>query len=72
VSHAGQQGLGCVGSVGCQACPPASHALATALLARRQVAFSLERVVAYMERLLDSRGHIVVCMAEGAGQVRPL
>lgn len=41
------------------------------LLCGVQVPFSLERVVGYMERLLDSRGHIVVCMAEGAGQVGP-
>jgi 6-phosphofructokinase 1 len=26
---------------------------------------------AYLEKVLENRGHAVVCLAEGAGQVRP-
>ena len=29
-----------------------------------------EGLLSYVQKLLDSRGHCVVCIAEGAGQVR--
>lgn len=35
-----------------------------------QVTFNLDRVMDHMEKILAERGHVVVCMAEGAGQVR--
>lgn len=40
-----------------------------------EVSFCLEGrngLLAYLEGVLEQRGHVVICMAEGAGQVRPL
>lgn len=35
-----------------------------------QVPFRLEAVLSHLEKILEERGHVVVCIAEGAGQVR--
>ncbi|PSC73867.1 Hydroxymethylglutaryl-mitochondrial isoform B [Micractinium conductrix] len=35
-----------------------------------KVTFNLDRVMDHMEKILAERGHVVVCMAEGAGQER--
>lgn len=34
-----------------------------------QIRFDLDRVLAYVQRRLELRGHVVLCMSEGAGQV---
>ena len=34
-----------------------------------KVPYKLGSMVAYVERLLGVQGHVVICMAEGAGQV---
>ena len=34
-----------------------------------EVPYKLDSMVAYVERLLEVQGHVVICMAEGAGQV---
>lgn len=34
-----------------------------------QVPFKLEPMLAHLERIIETRGHAVVCLAEGAGQV---
>jgi 6-phosphofructokinase 1 len=35
-----------------------------------EVRFSLEKLLAYLGEVLDKKGNAVVCVAEGAGQVR--
>ncbi|EFN59177.1 hypothetical protein CHLNCDRAFT_29590 [Chlorella variabilis] len=40
-----------------------------ALCCALQVPFNMDKVLNYMGRILDTRGHVVVCLAEGAGQV---
>lgn len=35
-----------------------------------QVPFNLDSMVAHVEHILKTRGHAVVCMAEGAAKVR--
>ena len=36
----------------------------------QQVPFNLDSMVAHVEHIMQTRGHAVVCMAEGAGKVR--
>ena len=47
----------------------ASYAALVSPLINQQVPFDLEAVVDHMKHVLDTRGHLVICMAEGAGQV---
>jgi 6-phosphofructokinase 1 len=35
-----------------------------------EVPFSLEKLLSYLGEVLDKKGNAVVCVAEGAGQVR--
>jgi hypothetical protein len=37
-----------------------------------EVSFSLEKLLAYLGEVLNKKGNAVVCVAEGAGQVRGL
>jgi 6-phosphofructokinase len=34
-----------------------------------EVSFNLDKLKAYVKEVLDRKGHAVVCVAEGAGQV---
>lgn len=36
-----------------------------------EVPFSLDKLCAYVGEVLEKKGNAVVCVAEGAGQVRP-
>lgn len=36
-----------------------------------EVHFTEDKLMQYIERQLEKKGHIVICVAEGAGQVRP-
>lgn len=33
-----------------------------------EVNFKLDKLVEYVEKIVDAKGHCVVCVAEGAGQ----
>lgn len=58
----------------CLAGPTPSTACDTpfppAVPAPSQVPFNLDSVVSHVEHILKTRGHAVVCMAEGAAKVR--
>jgi hypothetical protein len=36
-----------------------------------EVTFSLDKLLEYVGEVLEKKGNAVVCVAEGAGQVRP-
>lgn len=48
---------------------PCPSSCCAALCCALQVPFNMDKVLNYMGRILDTRGHVVVCLAEGAGQV---
>ena len=35
-----------------------------------EVPFELDKLLDHVSKILDKRGHVVICTAEGAGQVR--
>lgn len=35
-----------------------------------EISFSLDKLVAHVDKILERSGHCVICVAEGAGQVR--